>query len=130
MLNLQLGPPTRFRQSDVPKIDYKKVGAQNVSFEHLVDHSYPIPGTRIEIEAWNQAGGAMSTFTAVCIAQTPERKVLTNPDRSIGRVTFDLPSSEWGLRAELLLAFPEKSAEVTVTLEDDFGRSVSQKCRW
>ena len=41
-------------------------------------------------------------------------------------MTFELPASEWGLKAELLLSFPFGAGEIKVICKDNFHRVVEK----
>lgn len=121
-LDLTLGPFTRFRQPGIPDIEFKRAGAQDNAFPFLLNRSHPTPELSLEVSAWFESGQRASDFRGLCIVDSPKRAVLHGQQAPNGLMTFALPASEWGLKAELLLSFPFGVEKIRVVCKDNFQR--------
>lgn len=120
LLNLITGPHMRFRQPDIPNIEYKQVGAQHIAFPHLIDRQQQsTPSLTLQVTA---SGETVTEFRGQCIVTPPRRKAINGTIKG-NRMTFEIPSSERGQKVELLLSFPSAIGSIEVTCKDDFGRS-------
>ncbi len=126
-LNLERGPFTRFRQPNVPEIDFKHTGAHDLAFPVLLDRGSPTPELALVITAVTRAGARATGFQGLCVTQTPQREVIHGREDEPGRMEIFLPKSEWGLRVELLLSFPSSITEVEISCKDLFGRLVTAR---
>jgi nucleoside phosphorylase len=125
VLDLSVGPNERFRQTGIPDIQFKKVGGQDIAFPRLLDRSCPTPELMLEVRAISDADKEASGYRGICIVESPEKRIMQGLEKRAGVLSFALPASEWGLRAEVLLSFPSRVVEVAVTCSDEFHRSVS-----
>jgi hypothetical protein len=129
-LDLSVGPDTRFQQSEIPNIEFKKVGAENIAFPRLLDRSCPTPELMLKVRAVSDGEKEASGYRGICIVESPEKRVVHGREKRAGGLSFALPATEWGLRMELLLSFPSRVIEVAVTCWDDFQRSASASHRF
>jgi nucleoside phosphorylase len=121
-LDLTMGSFTRFRQDGVPDIEFKQAGAQDNAFPLLLNRSQPTPELTLEVSAWSESGLPVLDFRGLCIVESPKRVVLQGQQAPTGIMTFQLPASEWGLKAELLLGFPFGADKIKVVCKDNFQR--------
>jgi nucleoside phosphorylase len=121
-LDLTMGPFTRFRQAGIPNIEYKHPGSQDNAFPHLLNRSQPTPELTLEVTAVSESGQPALDFRGLCIIESPKRSVLTGEKPRNGTMTFQLPVSEWGMKAELLLSFPFGVDKIKVVCKDNFLR--------
>jgi nucleoside phosphorylase len=129
-LDLSVGPHERFRQTEIPNIEFKNAGAQDIAFPQLLNRSCPTPELMLEVRAFSDAEKEASGYRGICIVESPEKRVVRAREKQAGELSFALPASEWGLRAELLLSFPSRVVKVAVTCSDEFHRSVSAPLRF
>lgn len=121
-LDLTLGPFTRFRQPGVPNIEYKYAGAQDNAFPNLLNRSQPTPELALEVSAVGESNEPALDFRGICIIESPKRSILNGEKARNGTMRFQLPASEWGMKAELLLSFPFGVDKIKVVCKDNFLR--------
>lgn len=125
-LDLTLGSHKRFRQKGVPSIELKEADAQHIAFPSLFDRGQATPELYLEVTAHSESKALVSDLRGQCIIHSPELRAIDGSVLTNGAIAFQIPGSEWGLRAELLLSFPASAAtvsEVKVSCRDEFQRS-------
>jgi nucleoside phosphorylase len=121
-LDLTMGPFTRFRQAGIPNIEYKHAGGQDNAFPNLLNRSQATPELTLEVSAVAESSQPAQDFRGICIIESPKRSILTGEKPRNGIMTFQLPVSEWGMKAELLLSFPFGVDKIKVVCKDNFLR--------
>lgn len=121
-LDLTMGPFTRFRQAGIPNIEYKHAGAQDNAFPNLLNRSQPTPELTLDVSAVTESNESALDFRGICIIESPKRSILNGEKARNGIMTFHLPVSEWGMKAELLLSFPFGVDKIKVVCKDNFLR--------
>jgi nucleoside phosphorylase len=121
-LDLTMGPFTRFHQAGVANIEYKHAGGQDNAFPNLLNRSQPTPELTLEVSAVGESNEPALDFRGICIIESPKRSILNGEKPRNGIMTFHLPVSEWGMKAELLLSFPFGVDQIKVVCKDNFLR--------
>jgi nucleoside phosphorylase len=121
-LNVAIGPQTRFAAREIPRIMYRHVGAQNVSFPALLLRHSPTPELKLTV-AVNPKDVELQT---VCVQSRPEFRVFQPKVSRPGTIQIVLPASESGVAVELLLSFARPVDDLQFTCTDDFGRIASE----
>lgn len=96
---------------------------QNLSFSDFLRLDGPTPELFVDVSATDGSGRTVLPEKAVCMVGSTQRKTVWPSKLSGEAIRFTLPPSGPGLKAELLLAFPEVMKEVSVHCHDSFGRS-------
>jgi len=122
-LDLRKGPYKRFAEQDVPRISFRHVGSQDLAFTSLLRRGAPTPALEVRVDATTDGGTRATGFRGVCMIETPDRDVVRAKPHRMGGLAFELPASEWGLNAELLVSFASPVREITVRCADDFNRA-------